>query len=214
VPILNYITMKQLIVLTFFLIATIIPSYGQDFEGTILYEISYENLPEEMKAMLPEENLQSMVYIKGTKTKTEMDMMGTKMIMISDTETNTTTSYTDVMGQKIKSTSAMDENEDLDIDLVAGETKSIAGYECKKAIIKQADSPDIEVYYSEDIKSSAFLSSQSQFKKLNGIPLEYQIQQEKMTMIYSAKKVERKSISSEVLNPPEGDYKKAPTTPK
>ncbi|MBV6645903.1 MAG: DUF4412 domain-containing protein [Cyclobacteriaceae bacterium] len=172
------------------------------------------NLTKEMKAMLPEENPKSIFSIKGAKIKTEMDMMGTKMIILSDIETNTSTSYTDVMGQKIKSTMPMEDADEVDIALVDGETKKIAGYLCKKAIIKQPDSPDVEVYYSEDLKSSAFSSMQSQFKKLKGIPLEYQLSQQGVTMTYSAKEIVRKLLDDSVFNPPEGDYKKAPVMPK
>ena len=206
--------MKRITLLTSFICCSIIHAYSQDFEGTILYEISYMNLTKEMKDMLPEESPKSIFSIKGTKTKMEMDMMGTKMIVLSDIETNTSTSYTDVMGQKIKSTTPIEELEEIEIELIEGETKRIAGYLCKKAIMKQPDSPDIEVYYSEDLKSSAFSSMLSQFKKLKGIPLEYQMHQQGMTMISTAKEVTRKSLNNSVFDPPSGDYKEAPEMPK
>ncbi|TRX54795.1 DUF4412 domain-containing protein [Fulvivirga sp. M361] len=206
--------MKHLTLLTFFICCSIIHAHSQDFEGTIQYEVSYMNLTKEMKDMLPEENPKSIFSIKGTKTKMEMDMMGTKMIILSDIETNTSTSYTDIMGQKIKSTTPMEDVEGVEIKLIDGATKRIAGYLCKKAIMKQPDSPDVEVYYSEDLKSSAFSSMQSQFKKLKGIPLEYQLNQQGITMTYSAKEVIRKPLNNSVFNPPEGDYKKAPEMPK
>ena len=211
--ILNDINMKRLTLLTLFICFAITKSFSQDFEGTILFEFTYMNLTEEMKKMLPEEPPQSIFSIKGTKLKMEMDMMGTEMVMISDVTTNTSTSYTDVMGQKIKTISKLDDGEEIEVILIDGETKRIAGYLCKKAIIKQADSPDVEVYYTEDLKSVAFSSMQSQFKKLKGIPLEYQVHNEGMSMITSAKEVIKKSIDNSIFNPPAGDYKEAPKTP-
>ena len=210
----NNISTKRLTLFTFFLLCSIIHAYCQDFEGTISYEISYTNLPKEMQDMLPKENQKSIFSIKDTKTKMEMDMMGTKMIIISDIETSTSTSYTDVMGQKIKSIIPMENAEGAEIKLTDGETKKIAGFLCKKAIIIESDSPDVEVYYSEELKSNAFLSLQPQFKKLKGIPLEYQLNQQGMTIIYSAKEVTKKSLNNSFFNPPEGDYKKAPAMPK
>jgi len=206
--------MKSLILLTFFVSCVFMQVRSQDFEGTILYEVSYLNLTEDMKKILPEKNPESLFSIKGNKTKMEMDMMGTKMIIISDIETNTSTSYTSIMGQKIKSSASIEELEDVEIKLVDGETKRIAGYLCKKAIMKQPDSPDVEVYYSEELQSNAFLSSNSQFKKLKGIPLEYQLHQQGMTMVSSAKEVSKKTLDNSVFDPPAGEYKEAPAMPK
>ena len=206
--------MNRLPLLTFFICCLITNTYGQDFEGTILYEISYMNLTEEMKKMLPKENPGSMFSIRGNKTKMEMDMMGSKTIIISDIEANTSTSYIDVMGQKIKSTTPMEEAGEVEIELIDGATKRIAGYLCKKAIIKQSGSPDVEVYYSEDLQSSVFSSFNSQFKKLKGIPLEYQLHQQGMSMMCSAKEVIKKTLNDSIFDPPAGDYKEAPEMPK
>ena len=206
--------MKSLTLFALFIYCFIYHAHSQDFEGTIRYEISYLNLTEDMKRMLPKENPESLFSIKGNKTKMEMDMMGSKMIVISDTETNVSTSYTDFMGQKIKNVVPMEDAEEVEIKLVDSDTKTIAGYLCKKAIMKQSGMPDMEVYYTEELKSEALSSFNSQFKKLKGIPLEYQIHQQGITMVSSAKEVIKKTISSSVFNAPAGDYKEAPPMPK
>lgn len=206
--------MKRLRLLVFITCCSITHAYGQDFEGTILFEISYLNLSKEMKDMLPKENPKTLFSIKGTKTKMEMDMMGTKMIIISDLETNTSTSYTDVMGQKVKSVIPLEDQTTGKVELFEGETKKIAGYSCKRAVFTQSGSPDVEVFYTEDLQSSAFSSMQSQFAKLKGLPLEYQVHQQGMTMIYSAKEVTKQQMAENAFNPPSGDYKVAPPMPK
>ncbi|MEM9896305.1 MAG: DUF4412 domain-containing protein [Bacteroidota bacterium] len=206
--------MKQLTLVLFFASCVFSAAYSQDFEGTILYEASYQNLTPEMKKMLPDQNPQSVFSFKGNKTKMEMEMMGMKMVVLSDLEKNTSISYTDVMGQKFKATTPIDDSDKVEITLVDGETKKIAGYLCKKAIMKQPEMPDVEVYYAEDLKSSAISSMLSQFGKLAGIPLEYQIQQQGITMTFSAKEVKRQSLSNSIFNPPAGEYKKAPAMPK
>lgn len=164
--------------------------------------------------MLPKESPESIFSIKGSKTKMEMNMMGSTIIVLSDTETKTTVSYSDVMGQKYKSTTPMEEAGDVEIILVDDETKTIAGYLCKKAIMKQPDSPDVEVFYSEELKSDALSSINPQFKKLKGIPLEYQFHQEGMSMVSTAKEVKKETLDDNVFNPPAGEYKKAPKMPK
>lgn len=206
--------MKYFVLLTSFICCSILQAHSQVFEGTIRYEVSYMNLTKEMQDMLPDNNSESLFSIKGTKTKMEMDMMGSKMIIIFDIETNTSTSYTDVMGQKIKSTTAIEDEWELEIELVDSETKKIAGYLCKKAIMKQADMPDVEVYYTEDLKSNAWSSMNPQFKKLKGIPLEYQIRQQGMTMMSKAIEVTKKILNNSVFDPPAGNYKNAPAAPK
>lgn len=206
--------MKRISLLILLICLSVFFSYSQDFEGVIKYEISYINLPKEAKAMLPEGDMFSTMSIKGAKTKMEADMMGARMIIISDMETNTSISYTDVMGMKMKSTQTNENVDKIEIDLIEGETKKVAGYVCKKAIMKQPDSPDVEVYYSEQLKSEAIWSSLPQFKKLNGIPLEFQVNNQGTSMIYSAKEVTKKSLSNSVFNPPSGDYKEAPAMPK
>lgn len=202
--------MKKVTLVALLIFFSIGSSFSQDFEGTIRYEASFENLPAEVQAMMPKENPESLVYIKGGKTKTEMNMMGSIVIVISDVETSTTTTYTEVMGQKMKSTITVEDAEKVEIKIVEGETKEIAGFQCKKAIIKQDGNPEMEVYFSPDLKSDALSSMNPQFRELNGVPLEYQVHQQGMTMTYSAKEVKKQVIGNDTFNPPAGNYKEMP----
>jgi len=196
---------------TFFIISQI--TIAQDFEGTIVYEMSYSNLPKEMKDMMPKETPESILTVKGNKTRMEMNMMGFNTIVLFDGATKTSTSYMDGMGQKLKSTTPMEDEGDIEVTQVAGETKKIAGYTCKKAILKQADAPDVAVYYAEELKSDALISLNPQFKNLNGMPLEYQVSQQGMDVMVTAKKVTKESISDSSFDPPAGKYKEAPKMP-
>ncbi|MEM6642584.1 MAG: DUF4412 domain-containing protein [Bacteroidota bacterium] len=205
--------MKRTILSIFLASSLSLVLYSQDFEGTILYEVSYLNLSEEIRKMLPDETTQVLFSMKGDKTKMEMEMMGAKMVMISDMKANVMTSYTDVMGQKIKSTNSTENTESIEIEKT-DETKKVAGYLCKKVIMKQPEIGSIDVYYAPDLKSSAFLSLQPSFKELKGIPLEYQMSQQGMSMIYTATEVVKKGISDSTFDPPPGDYKEAPALPK
>ena len=205
--------MKSLSLATLFIFASILLVSGQDFEGSIKYKMSYSNLPKEMKDMMPEEVPESVLKIKGSKTKMEVSMMGFNNVTIFDGDAKTNTTYMDGMGQKIKSTIPIEDEEKIEIKLVEGETKRIAGYLCNKAIIKQADTPDLEVFYAKDLKSETLMSLNPAFKDLKGLPLEYQINEQGMTIMVTATEVVKKSLDNSEFDPPAGDYKEAPKMP-
>src|SRR5690606_11246258 len=109
-------------------------SFAQDFEGKISYNISYGDLPEEMKAyesMLPKE---MNFLVKGDKSKmTQPSAMGSETVVIADQGNNKTTVLINSMGFKVAVKSDLDENErpTPNIEYVDG-SKSIAGFDCKK----------------------------------------------------------------------------------
>lgn len=204
--------MKKSIVIALLLFVIIGESRSQDFEGTIVYQISYLNLPDEAKAMIPDEPMLSTLSIKDNKSKMESNMMGTKMTVLSDLSTKMMTVYSDVMGQKFKSSSPMEKMGEVEITLVPDDTKSIAGYECEKALVSSGDVESLTVYYTREIQSDAFLSLNPQFGKLEGFPLEYQLQQQGFTMVFSAQEVKEVTLSPEIFEAPKGDYREAPKT--
>jgi hypothetical protein len=204
------LVMKKFIVAALLVYGIVGESVSQDFEGTITYEISYLDLPDEARAMLPDEPMLSTLSIRDDQSKMESNMMGTKMVVLSDLSTKMMTVYSDVMGQKFKSSTSMDEMTEAGIELVPNDTKKIAGYVCEKALVSNGDSGEVTVYYTRELKSDAFLSLNPQFGKLDGFPLEYQIQQQGFTMVFSAREVKDVKLSPETFEAPKGDYKEAP----
>jgi uncharacterized glyoxalase superfamily protein PhnB len=181
-------------------------AYAQNtFEGEIKYAISYEELPTEMAAMesmLPKEML---FHIKGDKIALVQDMMGGKQTVVSDSKTNESFIMMNMMGQKIAITmtkeeieEAMNEAGDADIKYI-DETKEIAGYKCRKATISN-EGNTIEVWYTKDIVGAMH----SEFKTLDGFPLEYFSYQEGMKMKISATTVTKGSQPANLFIIPEG----------
>jgi GLPGLI family protein len=89
----------------------------------------------------------------------------------------------------------------------AGETKQIAGYNCKKAIGKMQDGKTFEVYYTTDL-----LPENKQYNRrfinLKGIPLEFEIINKngsKMHMI--AQKVDLYAVPGSFFDVPKTGYK-------
>ena|SRR5688572_29976460 len=181
-------------------------------EGKVIYEISYPDMEmdPQMAAMMPTE---SVVYFKGNLSRTETSMgMGISSATIVNSKTNEMTALTDMMGTKTATIVDMDDQkkdksdvkeEDLKI-AHSNETKEIAGYACKKAILTNADGTTIEMFYTENITSSSQFNTQ--WKSLKGFPLEYTLAVGGMNMKMTAKSVTKEKISDELFKIP-SDYK-------
>ena len=180
--------------------------YAQsNFEGKIVYLISYKDLPAEMKdyeAMLPKEMT---VQLKGNKSRVEQNQMMGRNVVVSDMDNKNGFMEMEMGGQKLRmniSTEEFDQQESKieNIEYLT-ETKSIAGYPCKKAIIKD-DSGNLAmtIFYTEKIKNQA----QKEFVGLKGFPLEYSMSQNGINMLMTANVVSEESISDALFEKSEG----------
>jgi len=177
---------------------------AQIFEGKITFGIDYE-LPEAMEAqrsMLPSEMI---VYItKGHVRIEQKTMMGDQNV-ITDTKAKTTVLLMNMMGKKMAITMNDDGKEQPTPTIVySKETKTIAGYECKKAIYTTKDQAgeeqELEVFYTEEIPSEA----NDKLPGLKGYPLEYSINAQGMLMTLAAKSVSKEKVSKKLFEIPEG----------
>ncbi len=205
--------MKKIVAL-FFVIALSFSVRSQDFEGIITFAISYPNLNAEMKAMKSALPKEMEFFVKEGKAKMEQSFMGGTMVVLFDGSTSLTETYTDLMGQKIKTIITKEDleksiqNIDVDIQIIKDEQKNIAGYRCKKVILKQTGQPDLTLFISEAIKVKSVMALSPRFADLNGFPLEYSVNMNGMAMLLTAKKVEKKFVEDAAFNPPEGEYRK------
>ena len=176
-----------------------------NFEGRIIYTITYENLPAEMKgyeSMLPQD---IKIHMKGSKSRVEQSqMMGTN-VAVSDMDQKNGFLEMDVNGQKLRimvSTSKFEEEaaQMSNIEYV-DESKQIAGYPCKKAILKDENSQVLmTVFYTEKIQNRA----QLQFVGLKGFPLEYSMNQQNFTVIMTASLVSEEAVPDQLFEKSEG----------
>ncbi|MFT4526057.1 MAG: GLPGLI family protein [Granulosicoccus sp.] len=181
-----------------------IQANGQNkFEGQVDFKMEYEEIPAEMemmKGMLPTEMA---MLIKGDRSRIEQSMMmGMKQATIVDMKSEKIHILMDAMGQKMKMTMDMKEEEekrgakdDIDIKYVEGE-KLIAGYKCKRAEItsKESKAP-LVVYYTEEIPGAL----SREFKGLKGFPLEYGHSDQGMTVKITATKVDQKQLDESLF---------------
>ena len=201
--------MKKVIFAALVLLAASPAMAQKGFEGTVVFGIEYKDLPAEMAAfesMLPDETV---IKIKGDQSRTEQSMgMGMKQATIFDTKKNQGTLLLDMMGKKTAvemSSEQMekqrgDKAKDLDIQYIDGDVKQIAGFNCKKAIIKTEAGLEMELYYSEELPAGA----SREFKGLKGFPLEYTIASGPMKMKLTASSVKQESIDKSFFVIPDG----------
>ncbi len=198
----------------FLLISILALSYSissaQEFEGIIKFSISYESLPPEMKdavAMLPKEQL---FYIKNNKSKFVQNSSMSNTIVISDSDTKTSIVLMEAMGQKYKMTMTSEEVEEMEKETAdeiqieyINETKSIAGYTCKKAVVKMKGMDEEAVfYYTEEI--APLKLSGMEGLHLKGLPLEYIISMDGMKMVMKATSVEKTTVPDSTFDIPDG----------
>lgn len=200
--------MKNL-VLALVAVAIALPTIAQKkFEGTITFGLEYQDLPAEMaamEAMLPDEMT---IQIKGDKTRLEQSLgMGMSQVTITDLKKGSGTLLMDMMGKKMAVEMSKEELKEMDkkgtkkpeFKYVDG-TKSIAGYDCKKAMVVLEGAGEMEVYYTEDLPSGA----NKQFEGLKGFPLEYTIDSGQFKMKMTAKSVKKESLGADLFEIPDG----------
>lgn len=207
--------MKKLLFLSSLAVAAISFSFtGPDFEGKIVYTMSVDNanMPPEAKAMM--QGSEFTIYVKGTKSRTDMNMMMQNTTTINDSKTKTSVTLMEVMGNKykIKNNESKNETEKMPDVTVKNldETKTIAGYKCKKAEItfkdKTGKSVSSNIYYCEEITNSMGHDKRSyQFKDIKGMPLEYEINADNgMKMKMTAQSVSKESVPDSKFDIPSG----------
>ncbi|MCC6383793.1 MAG: DUF4412 domain-containing protein [Bacteroidia bacterium] len=181
-------------------------------EGKIIFEISYPNadIPDQQLAMMPTEMT---MYLKRDKSRVEMSMgMGMSTVVINDNKAKVATTLMDVMGNKIATKVTEEdvkkENEkqpDVKVS-ITDETKDIAGYKCKKAVVTDGEGGSYDLYYCEDITVEGGNWSQKGYENIKGLPLQYSINQGGMNMQMTAKKVSSEKVDDGLFRIPT-DYK-------
>jgi GLPGLI family protein len=157
------------------------------FEGKIEFDILYDLAPEmeSQRGMFAT----SMTYYIGNKFTrlTQQSSIG-EQSTIYLTKSKQTISLINLNDQKFAVTQETEEEaKDYKVEVLK-ETKTIAGFKCKKAIVYlpgKNGQPDIptEVFYTESIPAEY----NSQFPGVKGFVLEYKINAQGMVITYTAK---------------------------
>ncbi len=193
---------KKLIV-SIVLCYAIVPAMAQKIlsEGRIIFSIEYpeSEISDQQLAMLPTEMV---MYLKKDKSRMEMSMgMGMSTVVITDNKTRTSTTLMDVMGNKvatrISEEDVLKENQNQKPVKVmpTDETREIAGYPCKKAIIIDSEGEESELFYTDQIRLEGGNWSHPYYKDIKGLPLKYTTKEGGFKMHITAKKVIEEKVS-------------------
>jgi GLPGLI family protein len=182
-------------------------------EGIIEYEISYPETATDniMLTLMPKE-----MTFKFKKDKISIDFTGGlgmfKATFISDLQEKNLIHMVKILNKKYAITfnqdeiNTTDELPEMDINYTK-ETKDIAGYSCKRAIISFTSDKhtSFDVWFTEDINLTAPNWS-TPYKDVKGVLMEYQLKRYDVEMRFTAKSVEKTEIDdSEFIRP--DDYK-------
>jgi len=187
------------------------PKGGKPFEGTIKYSITVEgaSLSEAEKAQYPSE---SVITIKGNKTKTEEKTLYYSRMTIADSETQSIILLFNMETAGIKKFVKFSKEylekqfanlPTYDIKEV-NETKKIAGYTCKKAEITDEEGNVIVTYYCDELNVKNHNWENPQMKNIKGMPLEFSQPTGNTTMKFIAKEIKKSKVKDKEFEIPEG----------
>lgn len=196
-----------LIFFVFILISLNVP--GQKNEGYVRFAMQYSDseLSKEEMAVMPTE---SEMWFKGDRMKLQMPMgMGLQSsILIFNEEVHL---LLDLMGNKmaIKTNKNEIQNDSkkakrFKLKSQTDETKEIAGYTCKKAILSAEGEQDMIVWYTDQLKSTG--SWYYNMDGLNGFPLEFSLKTPEIDARMIAKEVKTDQVTDNLFIVP-SDYK-------
>ena len=181
---------------------------SQDFIGKISYDIDYD-LDEHMesqRSMLP---TQMTTFISKNASRIEQETMIGVQTVISNHKNNSSVLLMNLMGQKVSINIPYNEDKtetkEVNIQYLEDE-KMIVGYACKKAIYssyssKKEDTISIIVYYTPEISAKY----NQQFKELKGLPLEYSVITQGMTLNFVANEIIQQKVAKSLFKTPK-DY--------
>jgi GLPGLI family protein len=195
---------KSLFVLAFVILAfglTASAQTAKSFKGVITMNLSYTGNID--AATLAQQPKLVTIKVMGNKQKMSMAVGPVTIDVISNGDAKETITLIDMMGQKkyYKTTSAEIEAELAEQGapeiIYLDESKTIAGYNCKKALyITDADGGGKDttaVYYSEEL-GGLMLNYGSTFQGLKGFALEYVIKQQDIITTFSASEVKKNGV--------------------
>jgi GLPGLI family protein len=206
--------MKKHLLYTFFFLLFTVSLFAQKrfSEGTINYDIVINTGTTKPQAADFLDGATSTVYIKGNKSRTEMvSSLGTQATII-DGAKNSITVLKEYGDQKyliqLTPVDWKDANKRYEGVTFAytDETKTIAGYNCKKAIGKLSDGTAFNVWYTPDLvpENKDF---QSANKSLPGLAMEYEASMGSLIVTYTVSKISLSPVTAAKFDLPKAGYR-------
>jgi len=213
----KHVTLSPLITVVFSLLTLAVMAASKDFEGVVTYKISYPNseFSESQLAMFPKIMT---VMIKGDKTRQELNTQMGSQIEITDYTAQSKTLLLNMMGQKFAIQQSIEDikkemqDEPVGEVVFSDETKTIAGYTCKKAVVTvnvDGTKTTLEAWYTDEFGQQNVNFDNPTFQKIPGVMLEFTMNTPQFMMKFTAISIEKQKLSPKEFEIP-ADY--TPTT--
>ena len=204
--------LKVLVMLTgLFTVAVSANAQRSIAEATIIYdmEIQNGNGPQAGGALT---GAATTIYLKGNNSRTDMISSLGKEATIYNSKTNNAVILKEFSGQKLMITLTKDNwiarhkmYSNIKFELT-GDTKTIAGYNTKKAIAKMPDGKTFEVYYTPELVP-ANKEYDPTFSTLPGLAIQYEIESGKMKFKYTLSKINYDAVQVSLFDFPVTGYR-------
>lgn len=178
-------------------------------QGVITYNIIYDEseISQQMKNNMPEK-----VTLSFNANKIRMDFSvksGVEMANITDPD-NRLFVIMMTMGPHKMAFKLVNDEIDLQSEKYGitnirflDETKTIAGYLCKKAIISYEEDEDLIVYYTEEIDAGSD-NYATPFEGIPGVLMQFSMLQKNVRVTFVAEKVEFQTVDNSMFVIPQG----------
>lgn len=183
-------------------------------ECTIVYNLSVEDAKSSPELVNSLSGSTKFVYIKGSKSRTELVSPTYTLTIINDTKTDTSIILRELGNTKYMT--YLDEKKRLEKNkryegitfTPTGETKTILGYQCNKVVARLKDGSAYNVYYAAAIVTSN-REYEYQFKDLPGLALEYETESEdgKVKFKFTAVKITLAPVQAAKFDLPKSGYR-------
>lgn len=180
---------------------------------TIYFNVSVDNVNTDTKVESVA-GATKVVYIQGSKSRSDLITPGFKQTTITDTKSDTTIVLREIGNTKYISylnnskRSAQNKKYEGIQFSNSNEKKTILGYECRKVVAKLPSGASYNVFYTPSIIPSNKMY-EYQFKDLPGFVLEYEAEpvDGKNKVTYSATKITLEPVPSALFDLPKTGYR-------
>jgi len=206
--------MKKIFIVLVIIVATALSAVAQRkvSELTLVYDATVTTGNKEPRLADAFDGATMTVYLKGNMSRCEMATALFSSATIHDTRTGTAVVLREVDGQKLlirmSAENWAEKNARYNGITFANtdETKTIAGYTCTKAVATLSDGTTFTVYYTTEIVPEN-KEYDYQFRNLNGLPLEYELVQGKLTIKYTVSKINMNPVPASRFDIPKTGYR-------
>jgi GLPGLI family protein len=181
-------------------------------EGTIVYDIVIQSANKEPRMADALDGGTVTVYIKGGLSRSDMISAIGKESTIHDAKTGNAVILKEYSSQKLMITLTKDNwieknktYSDIKFELTE-DTKTIAGYTCKKAIAKMPNGKSFTVYYTSDL-SITNKEYDATFKNLPGLAMQYESGSATYNYTLTLSKINFEPVTASKFDFPKSGYR-------